>query len=381
VDWRRDVLPLLPFFIAGLGSGLFTAWVERTFIGARGAEFHFSVIERGLIAGRATWFYLGKLVWPVGLSFVYPRWNVSQAVWWQYLYPLGVLIAFALAWRARTRSRAPLAALLIFCGGLFPVLGFVNVYPFRFSFVADHFQYLASIPILALAGAGLASLSARLSLSSRAAGMALLLVPGIVLGTLTWVHSRQYVDGETLYRETIARNPAAWMAYNNLGSLRLERGSDPSEAAALIQESLRIYPDNPEAHNNLGVAFQRLGRLEDASAEHREALRLFPSYAEAYNNLGIVAEKQGRIEDALGYYTTALRLQRGEGNRAIAPRCITTSGARCRSSGGTTRRSSKSRRRCGSGQTTRMPTTTSGPRWCRPAAPRTPSRSTGRRCD
>ena len=35
------------------------------------------------------------------------------------------------------------------CGTLFPALGFVNVFPFRYSFVADHFQYLASMPILA----------------------------------------------------------------------------------------------------------------------------------------------------------------------------------------------------------------------------------------
>jgi tetratricopeptide (TPR) repeat protein len=314
LNWRGDVVPLLPFFIAGLTAGLFTAWVEHTYIGARGAEFHFTLIERTLIAGRAFWFYLAKLLWPVNLIFVYPRWQISQAVWWQYLFPLAAIGLLALAWHLRPRTRAPLAALLIFGGVLFPALGFFNVYPFRFSFVADHFQYLASIPILAMVGAGLAVAGKRLLDPTRSAVAALAL--GGVLGTQTWLQSRQYVDAETLYRETIARNPAAWMAYNNLGALRIEAGGDVKQAAALIEESLRIYPANAEAHNNLGVAYQRLGRLDAAAAEHQEALRILPDYAEAYNNLGIVAEQQGRLEEAFKYYTTALALQPEERKRA-----------------------------------------------------------------
>ena len=315
LDWRRDFMPLQPFFVTGIMLGLLTAWVEHTYIGARGAEFQLTLVERTLVAGRAFWFYLGKLLWPVNLIFVYPRWQISQGVWWQYLFPLAVIGALALAWRLRTRTRGPLAALLIFGGMLFPALGFFNVYPFLFSFVADHFQYLASIPILTMIGSGLAIAGSRLFDSTRARAAAALALGG-VLGMLTWLQSRQYVDAETLYRETIARNPGAWMAYNNLGALRLENGGDAKEAATLIEDSLRIYSDNAEAHNNLGVAFQRLGRLDDAENQHREAMRLFPTYAEAYNNLGIVAEQQGRLEEAIKYYTTALTLQRHERNRA-----------------------------------------------------------------
>ena len=315
LDWRRDFMPLQPFFVIGIMLGLLTAWVEHTYIGARGAEFQLTLVERALVAGRAFWFYLGKLLWPVNLIFVYPRWQISQGVWWQYLFPLAVIGALALAWRLRTSTRAPLAALLIFGGVLFPALGFFNVYPFRFSFVADHFQYLASIPILALIGAGLAIAGTRLFDSTKVPAAAALVLGG-VLGTLTWLQSRHYVDGATLYRETIARNPGAWMAYNNLGALMLESGGDAKEAAALIEDSLRIYSDNAEAHNNLGVAFQRLGRLDDAEAQHREAMRLYPAYAEAYNNLGIVAEQKGRLEEAVKYYTTSLTLQRQERNRA-----------------------------------------------------------------
>ena len=317
LDWRRDVLPLAPFFVTGILSGLFTAWVERTYIGAHGGEFNFSFVERVLIAGRATWFYFTTLVWPANLQFIYPRWNVSAGVWWQYLFPAGVAMALAVAWRLRMRTPTPLAVLLLFVGTLFPALGFVNVFPFRYSFVADHFQYLASMPMLALIAASLTMLGRRLFAARFGALRAGLVLIALVLGGLTWRQSHLYVDAETLYRETIARNPGAWMAYNNLGSLKLLGSPDQfAEAAALVQEAIRLFPDNPEAHNNLGVAYQRMGRLADAEKEHREALRLLPSYAEPYNNLGIVAEQQGRIDEAVGYYRTALRLQPREGNRA-----------------------------------------------------------------
>ena len=321
LSWRRDVAPLVPFFIAGIAAGLFTAWVERTFIGARGAEFHLSLVERLLIAGRASWFYLAKLIWPVNLIFVYPRWQIDPAVWWQYLYPIGLVAAVVLLWRFRATSRAPLAACLIFCGTLVPALGFVNVFPFRYSFVADHFQYLASIPMLALAAAGVAILVSRFAAPGRQSQVlaGLLLILGAGLGILTWRQSRQYVSAEVLYGETIARNPAAWMAYNNLGALKLAGASQGfPEAVTLLQTALRLNPANAEAHNNLGVAYQRMGRYEDAAREHQEALRLFPTYAEAYNNMGIVAEHLGQIEEAQRFYATALSLQSSSRSTAEA---------------------------------------------------------------
>jgi hypothetical protein len=117
LSWKRDVLALTPFFIAGLGAGLFTAWMERKFVGAAGAEFDFSLLQRILIAGRDIWFYLAKLCWPVNLAFIYHRWNVSQGVWWQYLFPAAALLLLALLyWR---RWRGPLAGLLFFVGTFF----------------------------------------------------------------------------------------------------------------------------------------------------------------------------------------------------------------------------------------------------------------------
>src|SRR5256886_7362788 len=116
ISWKRDVRPLLPFFALGIGAGLFTAWVEQTFVGAQGSAFQLSILQRCLIAGRDFWFYLFKLFWPAKLTFIYPRWRIDSGVWWQYLFPVAALIVLAALWKLRTRWRGPFAAALIFLG-------------------------------------------------------------------------------------------------------------------------------------------------------------------------------------------------------------------------------------------------------------------------
>ncbi len=304
VSWRRDALPLVPLFVIAAAGGLFTAWIERTMIGAHGAEFRLSLIERSLIAGRAVWFYLGKLAWPANLIFIYPRWQISASAWWQYLYPLGVAAMLIALWLWRNRSRAPLAALLLFCGTLFPALGFFNVYPFRYSFVADHFQYLASLPIIALFSAGMAHLASRWKIHPKAAA-ATFLVLGLLPGILTWNQSRQYIDAEALYRTTLGRNPACWLAHINLGILELNGA--PAEAETHFKEALRLKPDLAEAHINLGILAAH-GNIQAAEEHLREALRLKPDSAEARNNLGFVLQSAGRFDEAEAQLKEALRL-------------------------------------------------------------------------
>jgi len=311
--WREDVVPLLPFFGIGAAAGVTTAWVERTIIGAQGAGFQFTLIERCLIAGRAIWFYLCTLVWPANLTFTYERWDISQAVWWQYVYPLGVVGVLAGLWLMRGRSRAPLAAMLFFCGTLFPALGFLNAYPFRFSFVADHFQYLASLGVIVLASAGVAILGDRwrTPANGRVAGT---LAVAMVLGVLTWRQSCQYVDAETLYRATLKQNPTCWLAMNNLGDLQLRSGAgNLAEAAGLFAEALRLKPDYAEGHNNLGVAFDRMGRTSEAVTEFQAAMQLNPKLAdaEAHSNLGMLLQKIGRTAEAEAYIRRAIELSPG----------------------------------------------------------------------
>jgi tetratricopeptide (TPR) repeat protein len=310
LTWRRDVQPLAPWLVLGVAGGVLTAWVERTMVGAQGGEFHFTLIERCLIAGRVIWFYLGKLFWPANLNFIYPRWQISQGVWWQYLYPLGLIALLAALWLLRKRTRAPLAAMLFFCGSLFPVMGFFNVYPFRYSFVADHFQYLACIAIIALFSAGLASLAKQWNFRPRSAAVVMMLFWGGVLVFPTWSQSRQYADGETLYRTTLSRNASCWMAHNNLGNA-LQGEGRLEEAVTHYNEAVRLKPDFAEAYNNLGDALHGLGRPEEAVASYEKALRLMPDLAGAHYNLGNALRESGRLEEAVAQYREALRHEPG----------------------------------------------------------------------
>src|SRR5664280_2024949 len=309
LSWRRDVRPLIPWFLLALVAGLFTVWVERKVIGAEGTGFDLSATQRVLLAGRVVWFYLGKLVWPADLMFIYPHWDIATAGGW-YGWLGGALAVTAALWLIRRWTRGPLAGWLFFVGSLFPALGFFSVYPFIFSYVADHFQYLASLGIIATVAAGIALILTGASPRVRAVGQILcwLLVAG--LGLLANRQSRVYANGVTLYRATLARNPDCWMAHNNLAVILAKSPADEAEAVAHYQEALRLKPDYAEAHNNLAAELAKLPGRESEAIEHCEqALRIHPDYAEAHCNLAnVLATLPGREADAVAHYEQALRL-------------------------------------------------------------------------
>ena len=311
LGWKKDLLPLLPFFLAGISFGLFTAWVERKIIiGKEDFNFNYSLIERCLIAGRAFWFYLGKLIIPWNLTFSYSRWQVSRAVWWQYFFPVGTAALACLFWIFRRRSKAPIVAMLYFIVMLSPALGFFNIFPFRYSFVADHFQYLAGLGPMVLASAGLSSaLSSVKKRFTPAEG----LVPVMILFTLavlTWRQCGMYADVETLYRTTLQRNPSSGLAWNNLGISYLEKGQSEN-AIGCFRKALEINPKDFLVCNNLGIAFTNLGRREEAISEFKNAIAIWPDYDVAYCNLGNCLAGCGRTAEAIVYYQKAVDLDPG----------------------------------------------------------------------
>lgn len=320
LDWRRDVGPLLPWLVVGASAGLFTAWVERKyFVSVHlstisfSSEFSLNLLDRCLLAGRVICFYFTKLLWPTDLSFIYPKWTVSAGVWSQYFFPVGVLlVAGLLTYLARSR-RGPLAAFLIFVGTLFPVLGFFDIYPFLFSYVADHFQYLASlaviVPVAALLSAWLRSIGA-----PELRGVFLLgavSIIAVVLGSLTIRQCAMYRDAQTLYEQTLARNPDCWLAHGNLGLILAQDPTQMSEALAHFDEAVRLNPNNPSLHDYRGTALARTpGRQAEAVKEFETALRLSPNFPYAHVNLGIaLLQTPGRADEALGHFQAAVRVK------------------------------------------------------------------------
>jgi tetratricopeptide (TPR) repeat protein len=311
MEWKRDVRPLVPWFAMGVAAGLFTARVESALIGAQGAEFALTPVQRILLAGRAVWFYAGKVLWPAGLTFFYRRWHIDAGQAWQYFFPAAWIAAVGILWRLARRHRGPLASVLLFSGILFPALGFFNAYPFRYSFVADHFAYLASLAIVV----PLASVVSRRPLPdgrgsdrSRDRRGVFGFFLAAALGMLTWQQTSIYRDEETLYRATLARNPDAWLAHNNLANLLLSSGRQ-SEAMTHIETALHLNRDFAEAHLTMGNALlDTPGRLDEAITQYETAARLAPGSERTHTNLGNALLRGGRTAAAVAQLQQALRI-------------------------------------------------------------------------
>jgi tetratricopeptide (TPR) repeat protein len=302
---RRDLTWLLPPFALAVAAGSITVWMEIHRVGAAGESWNLGVLERILVAGRALWFYLGTLAWPVGLSFVYPRWEIDPTDACQLLYVAAALAVAAALLLARNRiGRGPLVAALFFGGTLVPALGFFNVYPFRFSFVADHFQYLASLGPLTL----VAAVGARISSHRQRAGATVAIALMTVLGLLSWQRAHAFADAETLWRDTLARNPGAWMAHLNLGNL-LDRSGRVDQAYRHYALALQGKPDLAGGWSNLGVTAQRLGRPDEALDHFATALRLDPDHVDATMNRANVLFAMGRIGEAAAGYRRVVALR------------------------------------------------------------------------
>lgn len=304
--WKREalsfrrLLPLAPLLVLGVCLGLHTAYVERTHVGAFGPDFDFSAAERILISSKALLFYPAKLLVPWPLMFVYPRWELDATAlvsFWPTAVVLSVgVVALLLYLRG---VRGPGLALAFFAGTLFPALGFFNVYPMRYSFVADHFQYLASIGVIALVVGVLA-----LRLPESIAGWCGGCVLGFLL-CLTWAQCGDYQDAETLWRSTLRKNPAAWIAHNNLADILEQRG----QRDAALESLASALATTQSAEAGRQIRFSTAATLERAGRTN-EALQLYRVLQVEAGGMqvaiGRLLQRQGAFAEAEAAFRRAL---------------------------------------------------------------------------
>jgi len=311
-SWRRaDILRIAPFFILALGMSALTVIEQRGQVLKAGTtEWSLGIPERLVIAGKAIWFYAVKVVWPMHLTFIYPRWEVDTTHPASWVPLAGVVAVGVVLWRHRS---LPWCRAAMFGGGFFivalaPVLGFFDVFYFHYSFVADHFQYLASIGLAALVASAGTVMCGRAPRWAKPFGPVAAAVALLALGALTWKQARIYQDAQTVWQDTIAKNPKCWMAHLHIGLYQLGLGN-AREAMGQDKLALRLKPDYAEAHNNLAIVLARMGKLQEAIEQWEQALQLKPNFAEAHNNLGAALMRQGRPQEAIGHYEQALRLK------------------------------------------------------------------------
>jgi protein O-mannosyl-transferase len=302
----RRLAQVVPYLVIGLGMGLVTVWWERFHQGTQGKSFALDPLERLLVASRAVWFYIGKLIWPVNLTFSYPRWKIDATNPLAYLGLVACALAAAIIWFVRRRlGRGVEVAVLFFVTTLAPVLGFVMLYTFLWSFVADHYQYVACIGLLTLAAAGITLAIRRLNapiLNYALCGAVLL-----TLSALTWRQCRMYRDQETLWRATIERNPNSWLATYNLGTILGDKLL-VDEAIPYLQRTVEIRPEFAGGHYNLGSLYLYKKELDPAIGEFQKTIKFEPRHALAYYKLGSALAQKGQVEQAIPDFERAIEI-------------------------------------------------------------------------
>jgi tetratricopeptide (TPR) repeat protein len=252
--------------------------------------------------------YIKNLIFPFWLNNRYaarvpltvfePKITISIGV-------LFVLVAFLLI---KVRQGEKLS---LFCAGWFfialaPVL---NVIPMSTK-MADRYLYLPAVGMFLWFSSGLYDLLVEKEHRIRRLSVFLGLMTTIVFtfSILTFQRNKVWRNSETLWTDSLKKEPLSYIAHNNLGRA-LDRQGRLNEAIAHYSEVLRIKPDYPIAQNNMAIALAAQGKLDEAVACYSEAPKFKSDYPRAYNNLGIALAAQGKLDEAVACYSEALRIK------------------------------------------------------------------------
>ncbi|HSV16351.1 MAG TPA: tetratricopeptide repeat protein, partial [Tepidisphaeraceae bacterium] len=321
----RQVILLSPFVVIGTALALSAMDFERDTASTAGAGWDWSIAQRAIIAGQAVWFYVGKLLVPTRLSFMYPKWAIDPANVMQYLPAAAAVVTIIWLLVVQRRfGRGPIVAVLAFVLCLLPALGFVNIAPMRFTFVADHYAYLATVPLITLivAAAVKALRRARAASAPPGPAIALAAILLVALGATSWVRAHVFISDLNLWADTVSKNPGSWFAHDRYGSaLGVQSAVDQrigdtdayeahlTEAMKQAKAAAELNPKDGEAQWIIGrVLIER--RDYPAAVDHlRQATQLDPKLSGAWQDLAATLVKQQHWQEAIEACDAALRVQ------------------------------------------------------------------------
>ena len=342
---RRDVARLLPFFMVAAGitaADLFFYWSQSSY------PFDYSVVERVLIASRALWLYLAQLFWPASLPILYSRWEVSASDLAGWAAVAAGCVLFTALWLSRRRiGRGPLAALVFFVLTLSPVLSLLDFSFLRIAFLADRFQYLASLGPITLVAAIIARSVQRLRGPGHVAAVTVLLGTVAALCMQTWRQAEVYRSELSFVQHISAANPEhyfgqlllaeeiVWAGRHQEGlaaarkAVRLaegDRGADAGAAMATVGNALLAdeRPIQAEEQLRRTVALRqnsvdrvRLAQALTAQTRYDEALLLLRELArkDTANDIALTGQAEallqaGNLAGAVDAFQQALPLVR-----------------------------------------------------------------------
>lgn len=277
---QRSILATLSILLVGLILLGLDFWVAH---GSAHATPKLPLADRVELVGRAFWWYVGKLIWPTPLLALYPKWTLGEGGIFRFaetaVLAMAAAVILLLAWKA------PAAKKLVFWSGwyfvlLAPTLGFVAHSFMLHSYVADRYQYLASVGPMTLFAAGVAWLwercaGGRFQRLLLAGGAAVLLIH---YSGLCLVHASLYAQPEKLLRHTLAHNAENANLHTMLGAMLAQKGA-LDDAAEHFRRAKQIAPAELAPRVNLSVVNWQRGAMEEALEETSAVLAVEPERA------------------------------------------------------------------------------------------------------
>lgn len=313
VTWR-EVKISIPFVIIGLTAAINTIYIEANLAGAKGDAWDLTILEKFVLSGRILLFYIYKLCVPFEFMSFYPRWNVDTSVWWQWTFSIvSLFLLFSLVCYRNKIGRGPATLFIFYIISIFPALGFVNVYPMLFSFVADHFSYFSAPAILLLICATVILVLDKVDKKVpllwtnivKILKWSVLSIVIIFLCSKSMALNHSYKNLFTFWEEVIRKNPKAWIGHHNLAVLYMNIG-ELERSESFYEKAIEIRPDYARAYYNLALLYVSSGKQQQAIVSYKKAIEIVPYHVSALNNLGTIYSDMNKYTEAIKFYTKAI---------------------------------------------------------------------------
>ncbi|HEX4713338.1 MAG TPA: tetratricopeptide repeat protein, partial [Ktedonobacteraceae bacterium] len=290
----------IPFLLLSAASCAVTIWAQRAAVSSLERLAFPLRVGNALVSYAA---YVWQMIYPVGLAVIYPHPENHLAPWKVGVSVLLLLVVSAGVAAGARKHPYLLVGWLWYVGMLVPVIGLMQV---GGQARADRYTYLPQLGLYIIVAWGAVDLcgSWRYSRVVLGSGAAVILAGLVVLAR---VQTTYWQNGVSLMTHALACNSDNSLAHNNLGVALARQGKLP-EAIQHFERALQLKPDYAEAYDNLGAALVRQGKLPEAIEQYERALQLKPDYVEACNNLGAVLADQGKVSEAVQYYKRALEV-------------------------------------------------------------------------